>query len=73
MFRTRELFDEELATCLAAFDHVPKHGKGRVKLNKWWNKLLGQCYAGAQGGRIVAAGPYSFWGHGWRPPGEEAE
>ncbi|MBY0456030.1 MAG: hypothetical protein K2V38_01690 [Gemmataceae bacterium] len=69
MFRSNELFREELSTCLAAFDHVPKHDLRPARLNKWWRRLLGQCYATIEGGVIVAEGAYSFWGHGWRPPG----
>jgi hypothetical protein len=69
LFRTRELFMEELTTCLAAFDHVPKPDAGPARLNQWWRKLLGQCFATIQEGVIVAQGDYSFWGHGWRPSG----
>jgi hypothetical protein len=70
MYRTRQEFVDDLTKCLTAFDHVPKHGRGRVVLNERWSYLLGQCYAGFQGGRIVPQGAYSYWGHGWRPPGE---
>lgn len=73
MFRTDEEFVEELTTCLAAFDNVPERGDGPAQRNRWWGKLLGQCYAGIQDGVIVAQGDYSFWGHGWRPPGRTDE
>src|SRR5262249_23159424 len=73
MYRTRQEFVDDLTKCLTAFDHVPKLGGGRVVLNKRWNYLLGQCYAGFRAGRIVPTANYSYWGHDWRPPGKEDE
>jgi hypothetical protein len=61
MSDSREQFERELRTCLLAFRHVKPRG-GRVKIHKWWGRLLGQAHVGRSGGDLRPLGNLSYCG-----------
>jgi hypothetical protein len=76
MFDTHKKFEAELKLCLDAFTHIPKPRGKKRKLNKWWDKLLGQAHAGARGNRVETLGNLSYCGYGSHysvPWGTEAD
>src|SRR5262249_1721423 len=44
MFDTPEQFEEELRTCLRAFDRIPDTSPDDFELNEEWGRLLGQAH-----------------------------
>jgi hypothetical protein len=76
MFDSHDAFEEQLRTCLAAFDHIPKVKKTGVELNEWWGTLLAQAHVGTRGGRLNPLGNLSYCGFAYHhavPWSEDAD
>jgi hypothetical protein len=68
MFDSHEEFEKELRLCLAAFDHVPKRQKNRLKLNDYWKHLLTQAHVQSAFGELRPLGNLSYCGFAYHYP-----